>query len=147
MNRLKAVNRAMYVLSAIIFSGTAIVLYLLVSPIQVLSDWRVEAPSGSYHIGDIIVVQSIFTKLKDVHGVSTRTLVCDNLQGSTVSYPINSAAAVSVAKKKTGVGITIVIPEVVTPAKCSVNISIEYKVYPFKTVTEFATSNQFNVVK
>lgn len=92
-------------------------------------------------------MQSLFTKLRDVNGVSHRTLVCDNSAGSQVVYPINDAIANHAAQTKAGVGIPITIPLVVTPATCKVAISIEYKVYPFRTVTEYATSNSFRVVK
>lgn len=147
IQRLHLANMAMYVLAASIFGATALLLILFLRPINVLSNWSIVAPTDDAHIGQTIVVQSLFTKLRAVNGTAHRTLICNNSAGAEVAYPINDAVANHAAQQHSGVGIPIVIPTVVVPAKCKLAISIEYQVYPFRTVTEFATSNQFNVVK
>lgn len=147
MTRIRLANAALYTLAAAIFMTTAVFLYLFVAPINVLSNWRIVAPAGNYHVGDTVIVQSLFTKLRSVDGVSHRSLICTGAQGSSVAYPVNQAVANHAAQSKAGVGIPIIVPLVPVPTKCKLAISIEYKVYPFRTVTEFATSNSFNVVK
>lgn len=147
MTRLRLANAALYALAAAIFLTTAVFLYLFIAPINVLQNWRVVAPTGNYKVGDTIIVQSLFTKLRPVDGVSHRSLVCTGAAGASVAYPVNAAVANHPAAHKAGVGVPIVIPLVPTPTKCKLAISIEYKVYPFRTITEFATSNSFNVVK
>lgn len=147
ISRIRIANAALYTLAAVIFATTAVFLYLFVAPMPVLKNWRIVAPAGNYHVGDTIIIQSLFTKLRPVDGVAHRSLECTGAQGADVAYPVNIATANHVAQAKAGVGIPIVIPLIPTPTKCRLAISIEYKIYPFRTVTEFATSNQFNVVK
>lgn len=147
LNRMKVANAALYVLAIAILCATALATFLFIAPETVLKDWRVVAPTGNYHVGETIVVQSLFTKLKDVDGVSHRSLLCTDPQGATVAYMINDAIANHQAQSKAGVGVPVTIPLVVTPTKCKLAISIEYKIYPFRTITEYATSNSFNVVK
>jgi hypothetical protein len=144
--RLRLVNGALYAVATAIFLATALVLYALVIPITVLHDWRVVAPAGTYKVGQTIVIQSLFTKTKEVDGVSHRNLLCINPTNAEVAYPIDNAVANHQAAHNAGVGIPITIPLVVTPTTCELQISIEYKVYPFRTVTQYATSNPFKVV-
>lgn len=147
ISRIHVINNALYTLAAAIFVAIAVFIFLLITPIDVLSNWHVVAPEGSFKVGDTIVVQSLFTKKRNVDGMSHRSLLCDNATGSEVAYPVNDAVANHAAQAKAGVGILVTIPPIVAPATCKLAISIEYKVYPFRTVTEFATSNTFKVIK
>lgn len=147
IDRVRFANAALYALATAIFVATIVVVYLLVAPIRVLNNWRIIAPEGQFKIGDTIVVQSLFNKTREVDGMAHRTLICSNSSGAEVAYPINDAIANHQAQNKAGVGIPITIPLIVTPSVCKLAISIEYKVYPFRTVTEYTTSNLFKVVK
>lgn len=147
IDRIRIANAALYTVAVAIFAATALAVYLFLVPAPVLRDWHVTAPTGNFRVGDTIIVQSLFTKLRPVDGVSHRTLICNHRGGSEVAYPVNDAVANHRAQSGAGVGIPVTIPLVVTPAKCKLAISIEYKVYPFRTVTEYGTSNSFNVVK
>lgn len=147
ISKLHLVNGALYTLAGSILGATLLTLLLFLRPVNVLIDWRLLAPKGDAHTGQTIVIQSLFTKVKAVDGISSRKLLCDNAQGEDISYPLSVAVADHAVQKRTGVSIPITIPAMSTPATCRVMVSIKYQIYPFRSMTQSTTSNSFYVVK
>jgi hypothetical protein len=115
--------------------------------IDVLKDWRLELPKQDIHVGDTIIVDSLYTKLMQVSGESTRYLECKNKNGIYIRYELNKAVA-NRGAGTSGTGVELVMPNTVpnVPATCRINITIEYNIYVLRTVIETANSKEFTLL-
>lgn len=146
MNRLRALNAVLYALSGAIVIASLVVSYLFIAPVDVLKDWQIILPDNELHVGEEVVLQSQYTKLKPVKGTAVRYVECENDRGIFIRYPLNEATA-DRAPGLGGTGIVVKLPETVPdlPARCKFSIVIVYRVYPFRDVTEFVSSKEFTL--
>lgn len=114
--------------------------------IDVLSDWRLELPKDDIHIGDVIVVESIYKKELDVSGKSTRYIECKNERGIFIRYPISEATA-NRSSGKNGTGIIMKIPNSIpdAPVTCRINVTIDYEIMAWRHVIESQNSKTFTL--
>jgi hypothetical protein len=143
--------RLINIISYVLFGVSALILAGVISltmNVDVLRDWKITLPPGDIHVGDTVVLQSTYTKLRSITGTATRYLDCINGGGTNVRYPINEARADRAPGSRTGTGVILKIPTVVPnlPAKCRISIVVAYKVYPWRTVTEFQSSREFTLL-
>lgn len=143
----KIANNGLYTLAAAIVASTVVMAYLLLVPVSVLKNWNVSIVNmqPSYKAGDTVIVQSTYTKTRNINGIAHRHLECTSAQVQDESYLISSAVANHPEGQKTGTGVKIVIPNIAAPAKCHVSIDVNYKVFPFRTVTQYNHSADFTV--
>lgn len=140
LSKTQVTSYVLFFLSAIILLAVIVMNF----KVDVLKDWRLVLPQQKIHVGDKIVVQSLYTKLRDVTGKSVRYIECRNTSGVYIRYPVSEAVS-NRASGTSGTGIIIVIPETIpeTPAKCRVNITIDYEVYKWRHVIESKNSDEF----
>lgn len=117
-------------------------------PIHVLRDWKISVVPGKYQLGSVIPVSSSSSKLRKAEGEAHRTIECNSGKDSVVDYTLNN----SQAKRLPGTRITItnlIIPTNITntPVTCRIVISVTYKVYKIRKITENAVSNDFTVIE
>lgn len=144
INFTRIFTKLLIVASLVVLASTA---YFVVK-LDVLVDWRIEIPTATeYHAGDTIVVESIYTKLRQVEGEARRYVECETRPGVYVSYLVNEVPADRRAGSG-GTGIEIPIPRGIAnlPTDCRIRISIDYPVLPFRHVTEVATSDTFRLL-
>lgn len=139
------------VLSFVLFATSAAILVGVVVftvNIDVLTNWNLALPSGDIHAGDTVLIESTYTKLRAVTGTAHRYLDCENGTNSFIRYAINQAVADHAPGGKTGTGITLKIPTDVPdlPATCRVSVNVVYKVYPWRSVTEFNSTKDFTLL-
>lgn len=132
----------LFSLSALILAGT---IYANMN-IDVLKNWRLVLPEQKIHVGDEVVVQSLYEKTMNVSGKSVRYIECKNKSDVYIRYPISEAVA-DRAAEKAGTGVVIIVPQVIPdlPATCRFNITIEYKVLPWRNVIESMNSEEFTL--
>lgn len=112
--------------------------------LDVLKDWKLTIPEQPIHVGDTIVIESAYIKLRDVSGTATRYIVCDNAKGISIRYELNQRTANRRSGQGgTGIDVTIRrdIPDL--PAKCKFAVAIEYEVLPFRKVHEYNETKEF----
>lgn len=125
---------------------TLIVALIFGAPIQVLRDWHLQTDANSYHPNDTIELQSTSVKLRDATGKVNRVIECDSGKDSTVQYALN----LSMAKRPPGANTSVYglkIPSNVVdiPVTCRVVITVTYRVYWIRDITESTVSNNFVV--
>lgn len=150
MNYLRSLNKA----SLIAYSLITLALVIIFSTtyfvwnIDVVRDWKLVVPQQPIHAGDTIIVESRYTKLRDITpGYAKRYIDCQNKDGLTVSYQINEAIADKTAGEKKATGIEMVMPTIIPnlPATCAIRITVSYPVLPLRTVLETNTSDSFEL--
>lgn len=139
-------------LSAYALFGTSVCIVLAVvyyvSNIQVISNWKLTIPStvGTIHVGDTFVVDSVYTKLRQVTGTSKRSLECQSSPGVFVSYPLNSVSA-NRAPGHSGTGVIVSLTNLrglpPLPAPCRVCVALGYPILPGRTVPYFKCTSLF----
>ena len=143
--------RLINVISFVLFAISAVILASVVAftvNVDVLEDWKLKLPPGDIHVDDTVVVESTYTKLREVTGKAVRYLECVNTAGAIVRYPINEARADRAPGSRTGTGVIIKVPAVVPvlQAKCRISINVTYQVYPWRTVVEFQSTDEFTLL-
>lgn len=131
---------------AIVLLTVLVFAVILLVPITVLRDWKIVVPETTYHVGDTVQLHTSSEKLRKANGVIERTIECDKGKDSTVSYDLNN----SMASGKPGINRTtyqLKIPANITnlPTTCRVVISVDYRIYGFRHITENTVSNDFVV--
>ena len=141
-SRTQLISYILFFLSACILGFT---IYMNVKT-DVLKDWRLVLPQQDIRIGDSIVLQSLYTKVMDVSGKSTRYIECKTSNGVFVRYPISEAVA-NRAAGQSGTGIPVVIPSTIpnVPTTCRFNITIEYEVFIWRKHIESVNSEIFTL--
>lgn len=121
--------------------------------IQVIKDWHLTLPSQEIHAGDTIVVASTYTKLRQVTGISTRSIECAIKPGIYLSTPLNKVLANRAANpnKKTGTGILVQIPASMKgitslPDPCHICVALSYPVLPGRSVPYFNCTKDFELL-
>lgn len=140
-------RNAVGILSTFIFLIISLVFIVEIVPIHVLRNWQISVPTGSYNRGATIPLESTSSKLRMARGEAHRTIECNSGKDSVVAYPLN----VSMASRPPGTRSTLtylILPTNITntPVTCRVVISVTYKVYKIRKVTENAVSNNFIVL-
>ena len=146
---MKFFRRANIVTGLLLFASLAVlaVTFAYNTNITVLKDWQIVLPTGDIHAGDTVIVQSIYTKLRSVKGTAVRYIECKTGTGIYVRYPLSTAIADHAPGVAKGTGFVAKMPTgIPTPASCMISINVTYKVYPWRSVTEFATSRQFTLL-
>lgn len=129
--------------------ATVTLTYLALWPIDVIknSSWELTVDKSSYHVGDTATVHVVADKLKPYGGKFVRNIECKSGTGSYVSYYI----AESDSNRQAGhveTDVPIKIPSVgaTLPAQCHFVFVIEYRVYSFRSFTEYNNSNEFELL-
>lgn len=126
-----------------IFIGT----YVFLWPVDVIKDstWKLTVDNQIYHPGSEITVHAVADKLRPLQGTFIRTVEC-KATGNFVSYHI----ADSLTNRQAGHVVTdiptklpLIIP---APSTCRMAFVIEYKVYSFRSFSEYNTTNEFQVI-
>jgi hypothetical protein len=144
---IKPMNVLLYASSVAILIFSLLFAYLAFAPLNVLNDWQIIVDGSVHHPGETVSVVSQYKKLKNVSGLASRYLECKNFNGSYTRYPVSTAKA-NRSAGTTATGVFIKIPTNIPglPTKCRVSISIDYKVYTFRTATEANSSKDFSLV-
>lgn len=135
-------NRAIVPTICILLIGSGIVfLYISLIPINVLKDWRISVPPGTYGVGDPIVLTSSSIKQKNVQGEATRYVQCENIK-----YLFSQ----STGKRKVGTvksELRFRIPNNIAnlPTQCRIGIDVTYTFWHVRKVHEHTMSNYFTV--
>jgi hypothetical protein len=142
-NLTSIITYLLLVLSIGIFFGTT----YFVMNIKVLDDWQLTLPAGEIHVGDTVVLQSSYKKLREAGGESVRYIQCQNRNGVWIRYELNRATA----NRQAGVGGTGVVLTVRrdiadVPTTCKFTISIRYDVLPFRDVYVSNETKQFKLL-
>lgn len=118
------------------------------APIHVLRNWHLSVPRQSYSRGSTVPLTSSSSKLRKVRGEAHRTIECDSGRNSFVDYPLNDSPAMRLPGTQSSVS-NIIIPTSITnlPATCRIVISVTYKVYKFRKITENAVTNDFVIIQ
>lgn len=140
-------RNAVGILSSFLFLLITIIFLIEVAPIHVLRNWHISVPSKPYHRGETLPLESTASKLRQARGEAHRTVECNSGKDSVVAYPLN----VSTANRPPGTRSTLtylILPTNITntPVTCRIIISVTYKVYKIRKVTENAVSNNFTVL-
>lgn len=121
--------------------------FLKLYPFEVLKDWKLTVPSGTYHQGDQIIAHTELDKVMNLPAHAHRNIECKNKAGSFVSYHL---ADVEGNNSKTGhisrnipFKVPIIIPDL--PTTCRFSIEADYVIYSFREVNEYTASNTFMV--
>jgi hypothetical protein len=132
----------LFFLSALILGGTVFANLNA----DVLKNWRLVLPEQQIRVGDEVVVQSLYEKVRNSRGVSVRYIECRNETGVFIRYPISEAVA-NRDVGKAGTGVVFVVPSTIPniPAKCRFNITIDYEVYRWRHVIESTNSAEFTL--
>lgn len=138
------------VFSYVLFGLSFVILlmaFLLTRNVDVLQNLKLTNPPGEIHAGQTVIVTTSFVKVRDVVGESTRYIECQTKDGIPIRYIVNTAKA-NRPIGKGGTGIQVEIPNSIpnVPTKCHFSISVEYHVYPWRTVNETANSPDFTLL-
>lgn len=124
--------------------GIVVSIIIYTNHIDVIKDWKLTLPTKDIHVGDQIVIESSYVKLREVKGKARRYINCQNQRGVYVKYELNQRDADNKpGKGATGIDIVVRrdIPNL--PTRCKFRVSIDYPVLPFKTVTEVGETEEF----
>ena len=119
--------------------------FYLLSNVKVLENWKLIGPTNDVHVGDTVVVQSTYNKVRDASGESVRYITCKNRSGVWIRYELNRATS-DRAKGVGGTGIPLTIRRDIAdvPATCKFDIAIKYDgVLPFKSVNVYQSTKNF----
>ena len=121
---------------------------LILSPVDVLKDWRISVPDKVY-VNKEFNVTSSSEKVRAVTGWSNRSIECKNTSGNYVNYPLSSAPANKKAGPKGTVDFPVQIPDTVPdlPSQCRYTTNICYDINVIRKFCEFAVSNDFTLYK
>lgn len=147
-NPIKKFNKATF-LSSIFFTLSVLILTATaigVARLDVLEDFYIVVPEQRIAVGEEVIIESRYNKIRDVTGESTRYIECKTKDGIPLRYELSKAEANRSATKG-GVGISMIAPSNIPdlPAQCRYTIIIEYDVLPFKHVFESANSEWFTL--
>lgn len=140
MNWLSMAFAVCLVVSAMIFA------YILLTPIDVVTDWKLHVDPGTYHTGDEIVVHASYKKLKDVSGTAYYYLECKTERGSLARYPLSQTEgnrARGTGEIDTQLHLPSDLPGL--PTECRIFVSVDYTIYTFRKFVENNASNYFEV--
>lgn len=122
--------------------------YVLLAPIDVVTDWELRVEDQTYHPGDDIIVHASYKKLKDVNGTAYYYLECETDRDTLVRYPINQTEG----NRPKGTGQTDILLQIPSAlpsptARCRIAVSVGYNIYTFRKFVENNESNYFNVAE
>lgn len=136
---------------AIAFAGSLVVVtfifsYMVLSPVDVLTDWKVSVENKTYHPTDDIYLNVEYKKIRPVSGDTYYYLECENPSRGLVRYPISIVEA----NRPEGSGVVqqpLRIPPTIPdlPRQCRIAISVEYIIYTFRSFAENNQTNWFTV--
>lgn len=134
------------IVAAVLIVASITALFISIAPADVLKDWRISVPEKAYHPGEVILINSSSTKLRKASGSVHRAIECNIGKDSTVAYTVNDSAA----GRSPGYAISnsaLVIPSNIAnlPATCRVIITVDYRVYLFRHINEYAATNDFTI--
>lgn len=140
---MNAASYALFILSG----AMALATITATLSVDVIKNWKLTLPPSEIHAGQTIVVQSEFTKLKAVKGIARRSVECVNIRGVYLKYLLNEAVA-EAPPGRGGIGMVLKMPTDVPnlPTKCRISVNVDYQVYPWRTVTEFVRSADFDLL-
>lgn len=123
--------------------------YLFIQPIDVIQDWHISVAPGTYHVGDVLTVDTTAKKVGDYQGISSRYLECKkDSENVYTSYKLEEQPTYH---PKGGVirnQFTVLIPGITAvPARCYFFIRVDYRINKFRNFTETArSSNDFELL-
>lgn len=140
-----AINWVSLIFSVCIVLSSLVFAYVLLVPIDVLESWRISAKDQVYKPGESITLESSYVKAMDVNGSVYYYLECEN-GGRLARYPLSQSEGNRSAGRG-DVEITLRLPSSIPklPAQCRIAVSVDYKIYTFRTFTEKTESNWFKV--
>jgi hypothetical protein len=130
-------------LSSVVFVYTALI------PVDVLKNWTLSTDNKTYTEGDVIILTSVSEKLMSVNGTARRYIECKAQTTGSSWYrtPVNEVD-VDRQPGKTSTASRVQIPNNIQglPNTCRLYITVEYRIYYYRSFTEFATTNEFQVL-
>jgi len=140
----------MHILTYVLFGLSLLVLtgtLYFISTIKVLDEWTISIPSGDIHVGDTVVIQSVYNKVRETGGESVRYIQCENRSGLWIRYELNRATA-NRQKGKGGTGIVLTVRRDIAdvPTTCKFTINIRYDVLPFRSVYVTNNTREFTLL-
>lgn len=143
----KPIAAFLYACSVAILLSAGVLVYLLLSPVDVLRNWHIFVTGSTHYPGETVAVDSHYEKVRNVTGQAFRYLDCKNERGAYTRWAISSASANNESGARRSTGILVTIPSnIMTPTTCHISILVKYQVNPLRTQPEFTTSNEFNLV-
>lgn len=135
-------------MGVVIVAITIVFIYIKFSPVDVLKDWTLSVPSGTYHQGQEVVAHTEVDKVRPVSAHAHRNIECRNKAGSFVSYHLADVIGGNSRVGHISADIPFIIPLNIPdlPADCRFSIAAAYSVYSFRQVNEYTASNTFLVV-
>lgn len=147
---LKSIKLLSWIASLGLVSAAVFIAYIVLFPVDVLTNWKLTISKDTYYPGDVVVIESTYTKNATVTGTAKRYLECKNQSGVLLRYELNQAVANRSSAQLTGTGVTVTIPdrlaEITLPTDCFFSIGIEYDVYPRRAEYEYNRTQDFKLV-
>jgi hypothetical protein len=145
MKIIRLVNWLSLVFAATLVTVAFTFAYVLVSPLDVITDWTLRMDPGTYTPGQEVTLHGSYKKLRDVTGAAYYYLECKTPKGSLVRYPIVQTEG-NRPKGSGEIDTPLQLPSIPTlPAQCRVAVSVDYTIYTFRKFTENNQSNYFEV--
>lgn len=134
----------LFAVSIVMFALLAI--YTEFWPVDVLKNWTVTVPPGTYSLGQQVTAHVEVDKVRAVKAYAHRNIECKDNNGRFVSYHLTDIAG----STKTGhlsSDIPFKIPTSIPnlPTTCRFSVAAQYKIYPYRSVDEYTFSNEFKL--
>lgn len=149
---LKSIKALSLVASISLVSAALFIAYIVLFPVDVITNWKLSIPKTEYTLGETVVIESLYTKKINTprDSQSERYLECKNANGIYIRYLLNKAAANRAASPSTGTGVVVTIPdklaELNLPTSCFFSIAINYNVYPRRAEAEYNRTQNFTLI-
>lgn len=124
---------------------TLALVYVEFAPINVLKNWTLSVPGGTYHQGQEVAAHVEVDKVRNSQAYAHRNIECLS-KGNFISYHL---VDVQGGKRAGHISSNIVfkIPSTIPdlPTTCRFSIASTYKVYGLRSVNDYVASNTFRL--
>lgn len=147
MRYLKVANYASVIFFNVVIVTSLIVAYFILAPGDVLKNWKLSIPSGTYSVGQEVIVHVEVDKVKNIQAHAHRNIECQNKSGSFVSYHLADIASSNTSVGHISSNIPFKIPTTIPdlPTTCRFSIAATYRLNSLRQTTEYTASNNFKV--
>lgn len=146
--RERIVNYLSLTFAVFLVIGTLTIAYIQLIPVNILKNWRITSTEQSYKVGDQVILNIEYEKIRESAATTYYSLECKRPNGSLKTYPLFHVEAKK--KKSSGtVKVPVDLPKSIadTPTDCRVAIKAYYHVFTLRDVLEENVSNYFEVHK
>ncbi len=143
---IKLVNWLSLVFAVSLVLASLVFAYILLVPIDVVTNWKLHVDPNTYQPGDEVVVHASYKKLKNVGGQAFYYLECKTERGSLARYPLSQTEA-SRPQGEGEIDTPLHLPSDLPglPTECRIYVSVDYTIYTFRKFVENNASNYFEV--